>query len=129
MHTDWQDVVRLHGPRLLDYRDPKSHGLTEEKEYTKWDLDNLTESDIVFAYLESENPSGAGLALEIGYAYAQRKYIIFVCRRDHPYYSNFGMARSCANKVFHTLEDGVQYLRTFKNIRAEVPWRVSDERK
>ncbi|MBU8921742.1 MAG: nucleoside 2-deoxyribosyltransferase domain-containing protein [Bacteroidales bacterium] len=113
MRTGWQDQVINAAPDL-DYKDPRTHGLRKEKEYTEWDLNAIDESTIMFAFLEADNPSGAGLALEIGYAKAQGKYIIFVCEAQHPHYRYFGMSRMCANRVYDYLEDGVEFLRTFQ---------------
>jgi len=47
---------------------PQDHKLNFSKEYTYWDLHFVEQADIVFAYLEKENPSGFGLTLEIGFA-------------------------------------------------------------
>ena len=60
------------------FKDPSSHGLTDPKLYTAWDLEAIRESDIIFAYFESSNPSGYGLNFEIGYAAALGKQIIFI---------------------------------------------------
>src|SRR5690242_4744596 len=42
----------------------------------------IRDCDIVFAYLEKDNPSGLGLSAEIGYGNAHHKHIIFVDERN-----------------------------------------------
>ena len=110
--SGWQDaVIRLASHHA--FLDPRMHGLTEERDYTKWDLDAIRESDLVFAYLEKDNPSGAGLALEIGYAHALGKVIVFVEEPGHPHTRYFGMARQCADRFCADLSEGVNFLRDF----------------
>ena len=110
--SGWQDaVIRLASHHA--FLDPRMHGLTEERDYTKWDLDAIKDSALVFAYLEKDNPSGAGLALEIGYAYALGKVIIFVEEPGHPHSRYFGMARQCAYRLYNDLDEGANFLSSY----------------
>jgi hypothetical protein len=54
-----------------------AHGL-KPAEYTAWDLNAISECDWLCAFLESSNPSGYALALEIGFAKACAKKILLV---------------------------------------------------
>ena len=119
MRTKWQDEVisALKGKYLVIFIDPRNHGMTEERAYTSWDLEGVRRADIVFAYLEADNPSGAGLALEIGFAaglsaapQATRKQVVFVCEPAHPHVRYFGMARACSDSVFEDLQAGIKQL-------------------
>src|SRR5262245_9766764 len=74
--TKWRDRVRrLEGFIFLD---PSQHHLREPRNYTAWDLDAIRRADVVLAYLEKENPGGYALALEVGYAKALNKRVLFV---------------------------------------------------
>lgn len=119
MRTNWQDKVTARIQRLtvpVLFIDPRNHGYADEVSYTSWDICGVERSDIVFAYLEADNPSGAGLALELGVAEGLRragqaaKHVIFVCEPDHPHYRYFGMARACADVVAPTLQEGIEEL-------------------
>lgn len=58
--------------------DPRAHGLTESRDYVKRDLSHVRKADIIFAFLEKSNPSGFGLAVELGFAHALSKRIILI---------------------------------------------------
>jgi nucleoside 2-deoxyribosyltransferase len=109
MRSNWQDRV-IHAVSGVEWRDPRSHGLTEEKEYTKWDLYAVQECDVVFAYMDHDNPSGYGMCLEMGYAHALGKKIILVDMRspvDARFRNWMGMARSVAHYNARDMEDGI----------------------
>ena len=77
MHTEWRERVKQ---EVVDasFLDPTTHGLEDVKQYTRWDLDAIKKSDIVFAYFEVSNPVGYNMAFELGIAYQMRKCLIFV---------------------------------------------------
>lgn len=112
MKSGWQDVI-MQTVTALRYIDPRQHGLDNPDQYTLWDLEGVRQCDIVFAYLETSNPSGIGLALEIGYAKALGKQIILV---DEQQDRRFAIARSCANVVLSTLDDGLTLLRSMERL-------------
>lgn len=74
MKDGWQDHIKRDLPGNL-YLDPRDHGLNLAKDYTKKDLEMIDECDVVWAYLPLTNPSGIGLAAELGYAKAKGKPI------------------------------------------------------
>jgi hypothetical protein len=76
-HGDWQEEVMEKVPDLK-YINPKAHHLVSPAAYTVWDLLGIKLSDVMFAYLSRDNPSGIDLALEVGYAKALGKTVIFV---------------------------------------------------
>ncbi len=106
MKSDWQDKVIAALP-WCEFIDPRSHGLTDEREYTKWDLDGIDTSDLVFACMTADNPSGYGLNLEIGYAKAKQIPIYFVCEDLGERSKYFGMARVCS-RFFTNIDAAIQ---------------------
>ncbi|MGD0819367.1 MAG: nucleoside 2-deoxyribosyltransferase domain-containing protein [Desulfomonilia bacterium] len=116
--SNWQsDVIKLNPS--LSFLDPRNHQLSETLQYTNWDLQAIRKSDLIFAYLEKNNPGGYALALEIGYAKALGKHIIFV---DEKSKSNdeiskyLAMIHACADVTFNTLNEGILYLAKLKEI-------------
>jgi len=108
MKSDWQDrVIKAElGYECIDPRVTKEHEY--EEEYTTWDLLGIKRADVVFAYMEKENPKGHGLCVEVGYAKALNKTIVFV---DEYGLSAMGMVRAMADIVFYNLIDGIAYLQ------------------
>ena len=96
------------------YHDPRSHGFEgDPAAYTAWDLDAIRRSDLVFAYLERDNPSGFGLAVEIGYAAAQGKQVVLVDEKSgvgEDTARHLSMVRHAASRCFDTLAEGLRYL-------------------
>ena len=104
MRSGWQDRLSE-----FDVIDPRTHGLSDPEEYTAWDMAGVRECDIVFAYLEKSNPSGLGMAFEIGYALGLGKRVIFVNEKKDKY----AKILECACINFDTLEEGIKYLETY----------------
>lgn len=77
MRSEWRERVKREVPGPI-YLDPTQHGLENPAQYTAWDIEAITASDIVFAYFEAENPFGFNMAYEMGYAEALGKTILFV---------------------------------------------------
>lgn len=98
---------------LLDYDilDPSSHNIENPKGYTEWDLAAITQCDVVLANMESTNPGGYALALEVGYAKALGKFIVLVDQiEDSKIKYFFEMVRQCSDVVFEKLPDALKYL-------------------
>lgn len=110
MKSRWQDDVIAEFPGV-EFIDPRSHGLKDEREYTKWDLDGIRRSDVVFAYMDTDNPSGFGLSLEVGYAHGLGKPVIYVCEDTSERQKYFGMVRSVAFEVCTSIAQGLGVLR------------------
>ena len=119
--SGWQDTIKKEIPDL-NYLDPRSHGLEDKKSYTSWDLEAIHKSDCVFAYLESTNPGGYALALEIGYAKAKNKHIIFINEKPktNPETSRYyDMIVETSNSYCETFEEGIKHLKKFKKLYGE----------
>ena len=107
MKSNWQDRVRETSPGNT-YLDPRSHGLTDEKMYTTWDLAAIREADIIFGYLEADNPAGHNLAFELGFAHALGKPIIFV-NENKRFGRYVGMLRAVSHNYFSSFNDALEY--------------------
>lgn len=126
MRSGWQDKVmaavndarKAAGLGAIIWLDPRSHGCgDDEVAYTSWDLTAVETSNVIFTYMEADNPAGHGLAVEIGYARGLERatgsaprQVIFVCERDAKPYRYLGMARVCSDHVRDTLDDGISKL-------------------
>lgn len=118
-HSGWQRQVKAAVPQF-DYLDPSMHHIGQADAYTAWDLAAVRACDFVFAYLESSNPSGYGLSVEIGYARALEKFVVLVdekSRSDTRLEKRLRILQSTASVVFSRFSDGVHYLRSL----AELP--------
>jgi nucleoside 2-deoxyribosyltransferase len=110
--SGWQVGVasKLSGFDLLD---PSAHSIEDPAEYTRWDLEAISQSNIVLANMEASNPGGYSLALEVGFAKALGKVIILVDQIEDSTVSRyFEMVRQCSDCVFQSLDDAVAYLAT-----------------
>ena len=115
MRSGWQDKVIAECPGV-EFIDPRDHGLHSSMEYTPWDLLAVRRCDIIFAYLEKDNPSGLGLALEVGYAAGLNKTIIFVNEKIGQRYTE--IIDWTADLSYGTLELGIEYLKSFAKMES-----------
>ena len=107
LSDDWQDRV----PDGFEFLDPRTWQDPDPKVYTARDLAAIRESDAVLAYMSSGNPSGFGMSLEVGYAAALGKPIVFVDDIQCDWRSRyFGMVRSVSH-VVPTFETAIDWLR------------------
>lgn len=118
-NTDWQNqVIDSVGKEGFIYYNPREHLLTDSKEYTVWDLFYVKKCDILFAYMEAENPSGFGLTLEVGFARALDTPIILVdekSNQDIDFAKKFRIVRESSSIIFDNLQDGISFLKNLKN--------------
>ena len=113
LHSNWRDCVKREVPGH-NYIDPRAHGLEADPQaYTAWDLLGVARCDVLFAYLAENNPSGLGLAFEMGYAKALGKPIIYVCELT-PEHERFSQVLwHSASIACISLSGGIEYLRAF----------------
>lgn len=131
MHSDWRErfakavedclegdghydgfTSRLKGFYFLD---PCAHKLSAESEYTAWDLLAVRKADVLVAYMEPSNPSGYGMMLEMGYAHALGKTVVFVSDREDSRGRYFGIAREAADVVVYSLNEAARFV-------SRLPW-------
>lgn len=85
-------------------------------QYTLWDMHHIRSADILFGYMEKDNPSGYGLATEIGYAKGLGKTVILIdekSRADKQFSQYFTMVREVADIVLDSLGEGINILKVF----------------
>jgi hypothetical protein len=109
-HSGWQDILIGRYPQYKFF-DPRKHGYTDEKDYTRWDINHIEKSSLVFAYAERNNPSLFGLSFEIGYASAIGKPILLI---DENGSRHLGICRASAKKIFTDLDSALEFLDTMK---------------
>jgi hypothetical protein len=115
MRTEWRQIVkeRCGGLAFFQFFDPCESGFIDADTYTLYDLLAIDKCDVLFGYMESDNPSGIGLATEIGYAKAKGKIIIFVDEKKDKY---FDFVKQCCNIVRSSLDEGINILRIIERL-------------
>tara|TARA_R110002111_G_scaffold257081_1_gene325052 strand:- start:3339 stop:3731 length:393 start_codon:yes stop_codon:yes gene_type:complete len=115
--TDWQErVIKNFKDKNITFFNPKLHNLLATEEYTLWDTHFVKECDILFAFMEKTNPSGYGLAFEVGIAKALNKTIILVDEKsveNETFSRYFDIIRFSSGVSFNKLQDGIEYLKKF----------------
>lgn len=112
MKSNWQDkVIEACQHKRIQFLDPRSHGLTDEREYTAWDLWAVRQADYVFGYLEKDNPGGHGLMVEFGYGVDAMHELIFVEDEGDERTRFYGMVRSISGESFVGFDRGLAYLK------------------
>jgi hypothetical protein len=117
--SNWQqEVINIVGQDGYIYFNPREHLLSNANEYTMWDLFYVKNCDVLFAYMQKENPSGFGLTLEIGYAAALGKQIILVDEKssfDEKFEQKFKIVHESSSIVFESFSDGINFLKNIRN--------------
>jgi len=114
--SNWQSIVinKLSGQFV--FFNPRGHELKDTTLYSAWDIHFVKECDILFGYMESTNPSGYGLAFEIGLSFGLNKTIILVDERsavDPDFGKYYSLIRFPCASVFSTLDEGIHFLEKF----------------
>lgn len=79
--SGWQEEVTAEVLRLrpdAEIADPRENKKHDPAHYTEWNIEAITSCDIMFAYMEHDNPGMANLAFELGYGHCLRKKIILI---------------------------------------------------
>lgn len=117
LRSNWQKKIIDSYEEEFVFFNPREHGLEKSsKEYATWDLHFLNQSDILFGYMERDNPSGYGLALEVGFAKSQGKTIILVdekSKEDLDFKRYFKIIHEASNVIFPSLDEGIAFLKSF----------------
>lgn len=119
MRGDWADRV-MEALSVHTFFYPKKHGLKDPKNYTRWDLGMISNSSLVFAYMDRENPSGVGLALEVGFAKGIKVPVVFVCEKEVQHYRYFEIVRHASDFCFDELHQGIEFVQ--KNGTWNLSW-------
>lgn len=109
-HTRWQDRIKKAAPQH-EYFDP-SQDADQRFAYrwTQQEIGAVRNCDMVFAYFEKDNPSGLGLAKEIGWATILDKPVIYI--DEHDRINAFLCA--CSSRVYAKLEPAIEYIKGLK---------------
>jgi len=119
MRLEWREKIKQLGPSMATYLNPCDHGYDDPKLYSAWDARAVDACDILFAYLEADNPSGYGMVAEIGRACVQGKLIIFVDEKtaqDRSEARYLPIVREWSHIVVDTLDEGIDHLQKFAEI-------------
>jgi nucleoside 2-deoxyribosyltransferase len=111
MHTAWREDVKMSFEEEVMFIDPTDHGLSSESGYTLVDKVSIRACDFVFAFMEETNPSGVGLAYEIGFAAGLNKPVIFVDNSKEDVKKYFGMCRVSSAAHTESFSEGIKMLR------------------
>jgi nucleoside 2-deoxyribosyltransferase len=114
--TDWQGQLIREFPEEIYFFNPRTHGLKYSDQYTTWDTTAIEHCDILVAYLSRDNPSGVGMAAEVGYARALGKKIIFCIdsgREDDRYWD---FVKELSDVITPNLLEVRDWLKEMKDI-------------
>ena len=107
-NSDWQERV-IKGAPQHDYYNPKTDAdQTAAYLWTTQEIEALKESDLMVAFFEKDNPSGLGLAKEMGWATILKIPVIYI--DEHDRLNEFLCA--CSKRIYAKLEPVIEYLRT-----------------
>ena len=105
-HSGWQDRVKQDAPQH-EYFDPaKDADQRFAYRWTAQEIEAVKWCDMVFAYFEATNPSGRGLAKEMGWATILDKPVIYI--DEHERLDAFLCA--CSQRIYSKLEPAIKYL-------------------
>lgn len=117
MRSGWQkkvkDAVAHH-----NYFDPRVKEMKKKptlEEYGTWDLHYIKMCDLVFAYMERTNPSGVGMACELGFAYGIGKTVILVLENANGFQNDryLQFMKKVSNITFDNFDEGLAFLSSF----------------
>lgn len=115
MKSDWAKKVMSCSDNII-WVNPKDKDETgmSVNQYGTWDLHFIWRSDIVFVYVEKDNPSCIGLSCEAGYAKGLGKTVILVLEESNVIKNDYlSFITQMADITFDNIEDGIKYLKTF----------------
>jgi nucleoside 2-deoxyribosyltransferase len=102
----WHDRVKAAFP-VHEFFDPRTLARLDMRTIAETERRWLDECDVLFFYLEQDNPSGLGSAFEVGYSVANSKPVVFVDERRNSHTEWLGIH---CNYVEFELEAGIRTL-------------------
>jgi nucleoside 2-deoxyribosyltransferase len=114
--SNWQSKVIEELNDKFIFFNPREHGLEHSDFYTTWDIHFVKECDILFAYMEETNPSGYGLAFELGVAYSLNKTIILIDEKskgEATFANYFKILYKPSGVILTNFSEGIEYLKKF----------------
>ena len=116
LRDPWRETVKMSANYLdVKYLDPNKHELNIPSQYTNLDLHMIDNCDLVFGYLEEENPGGYNTIFELGYAIGKGIPIIFINEKLN-WDKYVSMVKE--SSLFYTdiFEEGVLFLNRYLRI-------------
>ncbi len=115
-NSDWRETVKMMVDYpYVEYLDPNDHELRITSQYTNMDLHMIDNSNMVFGYLEKDNPSGYNTLFELGYAVGKGIPIIFI--NEKPDWDRYvGMITETSLFYTHVIEEGILFLNKYLRI-------------
>ncbi|QWU14263.1 hypothetical protein SAMN04487895_101559 [Paenibacillus sophorae] len=107
MYGTWQDKLpKIEG---VTYFDPRSVEQTASYRFVLEDIEQVKKSDLVFCYMEKDNPSGFGATWECATAFENNIPIITVWEKSYidPFFA------CCSLFLFNDFEKGLSKLKKF----------------
>jgi nucleoside 2-deoxyribosyltransferase len=116
MRVNWRESVKAACDEFV-FLDPTQSGTAVQwREYGPWDIHAVRQCDIVFGVMEQGNPSGIGLAAEVGLAYGLGRTVILVLEPGNEWAKYMDFLRAFTVSVFDSVEAATQYLKTFQGM-------------
>ena len=112
----WRKTVKVNANYPdVKYLNPNEHELNIPSQYTNLDLNMIDHSDLVFGYLEENNPGGYNTIFELGYAIGKEIPIIFI--NEKPDWDKYiGMIKESSLFYTNWFEEGVGFLNKYLRI-------------
>ncbi len=115
MRLGWRKKIKRLGMLFFDPAQKESKKSMTLEEYVTWDLHYIKQCNIIFCYMEKTNPSGIGLAAEMGYAKGLGKTVILVIEPNDTQEDRYlAFLRKVSDIVFEDFEEGLKYLKLFE---------------
>lgn len=117
IRSNWQKEVIDHYDELEFYnpREKEIDRALTLTEFGAWDLHHIQMCDIVFGYMEKDNPSGIGMAVELGYAKGLGKTVILCLEKGNiaikGHYLDF--MTKVSDITYDDLDDAIEYLKLY----------------
>lgn len=112
--SSWQQYVKTYVRSKFIVFDPSQLQTKVFEEYAALDIAHVERADIVLGYIEDENPSGVGMAVEMGIARGMGKMVILVnvCKpdADNPSYRYKRFLEKAATITFTDLGKAVEFI-------------------
>lgn len=116
IRSNWQEKVISNV--IADFFNPRTKEIERKMvltEFGTWDLHYIKQCDIVFGFMEKDNPSGIGMSVELGYAKGLGKTVILVLEKENQHIKDkyLEFMTKVADVVYDNLDEGVEFLKTF----------------
>lgn len=124
VHSGWQERVKAAVPDC-HYIDPAQSGLKSPAQYSFWDMAAIERADLIFAYLEADNPFCLGAAFEIGYGLGLGKKVVLVDRKspaDETFRHHFAIVEAATPVVLSSLNEGITMLKSLVRLDEVIRW-------